>query len=78
MEIDFVVNRADSRWYIQSAYGIPDDEKMDQEIRPFRRIPDSFRRILIVGDDVRPWHNNEGVLIVGIKDFLLDESLMLR
>lgn len=78
LEIDFVVNRGDARWYIQSAYGIPDDEKMEQEIRPFRKVPDSFRRILVVGDDTRPWTDNQGVLIVGVKDFLLDESLMHR
>ena len=76
LEIDFVVNRGDMRWYIQSAYGIPNGEKMEQETRPFRKIPDSFRRILIVGDDIRPWINDEGILIVGVKDFLLDESLM--
>ena len=76
LEVDFVVNRGGDRWYIQSAYGIPDEEKMDQEIRPFRKIPDSFRRILVVGDDIRPWMNDEGVLIVGIWDFLLDESIL--
>lgn len=78
LEIDFVVNMADSRWYIQSAYGIPDEAKREQEVRPFRKVPDSFRRILVVGDDVPPWKDGEGVLIVGIRDFLLDESLMLR
>lgn len=76
LEIDFVVNMADSRWYIQSAYGIPDKDNMEQETRPFRRAPDSFRRILIVGDDVRPWTDDDGVLIVGIRDFLLDETIM--
>lgn len=76
LEIDFVVNRADSRWYIQSAYGIPDGDKMEQEIRPFRKVPDTFRRILVVGDDVRPWTDDNGILIVGIRDFLLDETIM--
>lgn len=78
LEIDFVVNRGDSRWYIQSAYGIPDDEKMGQELRPFRNVPDSFRKILVVGEDVRPWTNDDGILIVGIRDFLLDEDIMRR
>lgn len=76
LEIDFVVNMADSRWYIQSAYGIPDSDKMEQETRPFRKVSDTFRRILVVGDDIRPWTNDDGVLIVGIRDFLLDESIM--
>ena len=70
------MNRADSRWYIQSAYGIPDGDKMEQEIRPFRKVPDTFRRILVVGDDVRPWTDDNGILIVGIRDFLLDETIM--
>lgn len=78
LEIDFVVNMADSRWYIQSAYGIPDGDKMEQETRPFRKIPDTFRRILVVGDDIRPWTDDSGVFIVGIRDFLLDESMMSR
>ena len=78
LEIDFVVNRGDSRWYIQSAYGIPDGEKMEQEVRPFRKVPDSFKRILVVGDDVHPWTNDDGVLIVGVRDFLLDEGIMNR
>lgn len=78
LEIDFVVNMADSRWYIQSAYGIPDGDKMEQETRPFRKVPDTFRRILVVGDDIRPWIDDNGVFIVGIRDFLLDESVMSR
>lgn len=78
LEIDFVVNRGDSRWYIQSTYGIPDSGKMEQETRPFRKVPDSFRRILVVDDDVRPRTDDNGVLIVGIKDFLLDEGIMDR
>jgi hypothetical protein len=51
---------------------------MEQEVRPFRKVPDSFRKILVVGDDVRPWKDDNGILTVGIKDFLLDESLMYR
>ena len=78
LEIDFVVNMADSRWYIQSAYAIPDGDKMEQEIRPFRKVPDNFRRILVVGNDIRPWTNDDGILVVGIGDFLLDETLMSR
>lgn len=76
LEVDFVVNKGDNRWYIQSAYGIPDNDKMEQEIRPFGKIPDSFRKILIVGDDIRPWTNDKGIFIVGIMDFLLDESII--
>lgn len=78
LEIDFVVNMADSIWYIQSAYGFPDGDKMEQVVRPFRKVPDSFRRILVVGDDVLPWTDDNGVLIVRVRDFLLDEGLMYR
>ena len=76
LEIDFVVNSGDLRWYIQSAYGIPDHDKMVQEMRPFRNVSDSFRRIMVVDDDIRSWTNDEGVLIVGIREFLSDESLV--
>ena len=75
LEIDFVVNRADSRWYIQSAYSIPDRDKEEQEIRPFRTIKDGFQRVLVVGDDVPRHRNDEGVLIIGIREFLLDGGL---
>ena len=51
---------------------------MEQEVRPFRKVQDLFRRILVVGDDVHPWTNDDGVLIVGVRDFLLDEGIMDR
>ena len=75
LEIDFVVNKMDSRWYIQSAYSISDRDKEEQEIRPFRMIKDGFQRVLVVGDDVPRHRNDEGVLIIGIREFLLDRGL---
>ena len=74
MEIDFVVNKGDSRYYIQSAYGIPDEKKREQETRPFEKIGDSFRKIIITGDDIRPWTDGNGIITIGIKQFLLDEN----
>ena len=75
-EVDFVANRGSKRYYIQSAFAIPDEEKRKQEIRPFTRIQDSFRKIVVVREDIEPWHDEDGILYVGIEQFLLDESAM--
>jgi len=74
LEIDFVVNKSDSRYYIQSAYVIPDEKKREQELRPILKIRDSFRKIIIVNDNIRPWTDDNGVFTIGIKQFLLDEN----
>ena len=76
LEIDFVCNKGSSRYYIQSAFMIPDREKMLQEQRPFSAVSDSFRRIMVVKDQPMRWQNDEGTLVVGLKDFLLDPSIM--
>ena len=74
LEVDFVCNAGSNRFYIQSAYSIPDAGKQEQEIRPFRKIDDSFRKI-IVTKDIVPFHYDEqGILIMNIYDFLLDPS----
>ena len=70
-EIDFVANDADQRYYIQSAFTIPDETKMQQETASFQNIKDSFKRILIVKDDITPYRNEDGVLLIGLFDFLL-------
>ena len=77
-EVDFVANDSDSRYYIQSAFAIPDEEKMIQETNSFRNINDSFKRVLIVKDDTTPYRNDEGILIIGLFDFLLDPELMIK
>lgn len=74
LEVDFVANDGSRVYYIQSALSIDDETKRNQETRPFRNIPDSFRKIVIVKDDVIPWHDNAGVLYLGIEQFLLDED----
>ena len=71
LEVDFVANLGSRRYYIQSAFEIGTVEKMEQEQQSFRKINDSFRKILIQKDSVRPWHNENGVLIISIFDFLL-------
>lgn len=72
LEVDFVCNLGSSRLYIQSAYSMPDEEKQKQEIRPFKNIDDSFKKIIVTKDIVLPYYDENGVLIVSIYDFLLD------
>ena len=76
-EIDFVVNRSGERLYIQSAYALPDDEKREQELKPFSLTGDSFRKIIIRKDVGRRWFDERGILNLNIYDFLLDESAIV-
>lgn len=75
-EVDFVANDAYTKYYIQSAYSIPDHDKMIQETNSFRRIDDSFHRIIIVRDDVMPHRNDDGILIIGLFDFMLKPEIL--
>ncbi|MBR6635298.1 MAG: ATP-binding protein [Clostridia bacterium] len=72
LEVDFVCNSGSSRYYIQSAYSLPDNSKREQEIRPFRRIDDSFRKIVVTRDFVPTHYDEHGILTVNIYDFLLN------
>ena len=78
LEIDFVCNRGSSRYYIQSAYSLPDEEKRSQEIRPFYKINDSFKKIVITGDVISPHYDEDGILMINIYDFLLDPTVIER
>ncbi len=71
LEVDFVCNRGDKRYNIQSAFAIPDSEKMEQEQKPLIPIWDSFKKIIVVKDRIKRWYNENGVLIMGLEDFLL-------
>lgn len=71
LEVDFVANKGSLRYYIQSAWDLPNHEKIEQEQQSFMAIGDSFKKILIQKNDVLPWYNEQGVLIVGLLDFLL-------
>lgn len=71
LEVDFVANKGSLRYYIQSAWDLPNREKIEQEQKSFMAIGDSFKKILIQKDDVLPWYNEQGVLIIGLLDFLL-------
>ncbi len=72
LEVDFVCNLGSVRYYIQSAFSLPDEAKRTQEIRPFRKIDDSFKKIIITKDIVLPYYDDYGILTVNIYDFLLD------
>ena len=74
LEVDFVANKGDWRYYIQSAYMIPDEAKMEQETKVFSKINDDFKKIVVVGDDVYPYMNDRGILTIGVRQFLLDEN----
>ena len=74
LEVDFVCNLGSARYYIQSAYSIPDAEKRTQEIRPFRKIDDSFKKIVITKDIVPAHYDEYGILTMNIYDFLLEPN----
>ena len=78
LEVDFVVNKGYERYYIQSALSIADPEKKEQETASLIRIPDSFRKIVVVKDYIKSWQDEHGIQYVGIEDFLLDESFISR
>lgn len=74
LEVDFVCNKGSERIYIQSAWRMPDAEKMEQEKRSLKMVGDSFRKLIIVGEHTKPWSDENGIQIISIYDFLLDES----
>lgn len=72
LEVDFVVNQGSQRYYIQVAYDMSSEEKQAQEFNSLRNIPDSFKKIVIVNGTKKPWRNDEGFVIMGMKYFLLN------
>lgn len=76
LEVDFVVNKGDKRFYIQSALSISDPEKKEQEIASLKRIPDSFSKIVVVKDYLNPYQDENGITYIGIEQFLLNEDLL--
>lgn len=73
-EIDFVANKGSQRYYIQSAYSIPTEEKREQELASLLKISDSFRKIVVVGDEIMPYTDNNGIYFTGLFDFLLNDD----
>ena len=78
VEIDFVANMGSKRYYIQSAFSMPDDDKRAQEKASLVNVNDSFKKIIVVRDHIMPRRNEDGILTIGLFDFLLkDDSLDL-
>lgn len=75
-EIDFIANSGGRKTYIQSAYALPTEEKTIQENKPFSLTGDSFPKIIVRHDVRKRWYDDNGVLNIGIIDFLLDESIV--
>ena len=74
LEVDFVCNQASKRYYIQSAFAIPNKEKMEQEQKSLVNINDNFKKIIIVKDDINLWRNEQGILIISLEEFLLNPN----
>lgn len=74
IEVDFVVNEGSQKYYIQSALAMPDEEKRKQEMASLLRIGDSFKKIIIVKDDIKPWTDENGILTMGLMDFLMGDT----
>ena len=72
LEVDFICNLGSRRYYIQSAYSIPDEAKRKQEIRPFTKIDDSFKKIVITRDIIPTQYDEDGILTMNVYDFLLN------
>ena len=75
-EVDFVANLGSKRYYIQSALTLPDKEKIMQETNSLRHIHDGFKKIIITKDDIQPWHNEDGILFIGLFDFLTKDDCL--
>lgn len=74
IEIDFVCNQGSKRYYIQSAYALPTESKTNQELRPLLNVNDFFKKIVIVREDIKPYSNEQGITIMGIRYFLLNNN----
>lgn len=74
VEVDFVVNQGSQRFYIQSAYALPDEEKAEREARPLQNIQDSFKKIIIVKEDILLRRDEKGIVTMGLREFLTNEN----
>ena len=74
LEVDFICNKGSKKYYIQSAYMLGTEEKMEQEIRPFLKINDSFKKIVITSNTPKPFYTDDGILMMSVYDFLLKQD----
>lgn len=72
--LKFLINKGSKKYYIQSAYMLESEAKMEQEIRPFLKINDSFKKIVITSDTPKPFYNDQGILIMNVYEFLLNTN----
>lgn len=75
LEVDFIVNQSNQRYYIQSALSIDKPEKRNQEIASLLRIPDSFGKLVVIRDYIKPWRDDNGIVYVGVEQFLLNKDI---
>lgn len=75
-EVDFIATNGVDKYYIQSAYALSDDDKREQELRSLKRINDSFRKIVIVGDDIATYTDSNGIVFMGLMQFLLNDDIL--
>ena len=75
-EVDFIATNGSEKFYIQSAYAIPDEDKRKQESTPLIRINNSFRKIVIVGEDIATYTDNNGIVFMGLIQFLLNDNVL--
>ena len=76
LEVDFIATKGNEKYYIQSAFAMPTPEKREQEARPLNAIGDSFKKIIVVRENIKPRRDDMGIVTVGIRNFLLDERIL--
>ena len=74
LEVDFVCNLGNKRYYVQSTLNLDTREKTIQEERPLMNINDNFKKIIVVKDNMKHWMTEEGILVIGIQEFLLNKN----
>ena len=75
-EVDFIATNGIDKYYIQSAYALPTEEKREQEFKSLKKISDSFQKIVIVGDDIATYTNTDGIIIMGLFQFLMNTDIL--
>ena len=75
-EVDFIVTNGIDKYYIQSAYAMPDETKKNQELNSLRKIGDSFQKIVIQGDDIATYTNDDGIIFMGLRQFLMNSDIL--
>jgi len=75
-EVDFIATNGIDKYYIQSAYAMPTEEKQQQELKSLKKIGDSFQKIVIQGDDIATYTNEDGIIFMGLHQFLMNSDIL--